>query len=66
MGHDPSENRRDLGTIFKVIFQGLFFEKKIFENIFWRSLRGLKTYSEKKKIYGLGLLTRARLTGEGC
>ena len=44
-------HRRDLGTIFKVIFQGLFLEYNFFD-IFWGSLGGLKTYSEKKRFVG--------------
>ena len=35
------------GGIFKVIFQGLFFRKKILE-VLW----GLKTYSEQKRFMG--------------
>ena len=39
--------RRDLSTIFKVIYQGLFFGKKYLD-VFWGPFRGTKTYSKKK------------------
>ena len=37
---------------FQSHFSRSFFGKKIFLDIFWRSFRGLKTYSEKKRFVG--------------
>ena len=48
---NSSGPRNDFQSFFKV-----FFWKKICLDIFWRSFRGIKTYSEKKKINWSGLL----------
>ena len=50
-GHEP---RKIVGTSerFSKSFFKVFFLEKIFLDIFWRSFRGLKMYSEKKRFMG--------------
>ena len=45
------KNWREPGRIFKVIFQGLFFGKKLLD-MFWGNCRDVNTYSEQKRFMG--------------